>query len=93
MKDNNIPVTTLFWPLKGGSPNAAEYIKAGKIDLVINLHKNFREDELTNDYIIRRTAVDYKVPLITNRQIAMRLAEALSRIDMNQLEIKSWNEY
>ncbi|MBZ0177642.1 MAG: carbamoyl-phosphate synthase (glutamine-hydrolyzing) large subunit [Melioribacteraceae bacterium] len=93
MKDNNIPVTTLFWPLKGGSPNAAEYIKAGKIDLVINLHKNFREDELTNDYIIRRTAVDYKVPLMTNRQIAMRLAEALSRIDMNQLEIKSWNEY
>ncbi len=93
MKDNNIPVTTLFWPLKGGSPNAAEYIKAGKIDLVINLHKNFREDELTNDYIIRRTAVDYKVPLITNRQIAMRLAEALSRIDMSQLEIKSWNEY
>lgn len=93
MKDNNVPVTTLFWPLKGGSPNAVEYIKAGKIDLVINLHKNYREDELTNDYIIRRTAVDFKVPLITNRQIAMRLAEALSRIKIDHLEIKSWNEY
>ena len=29
-----------------------------KIDLVINIPKNYREDELTNDYIIRRRAVD-----------------------------------
>ena len=93
MKSNNIPVETLFWPLKGGNPNAAEYIKAGKIDLVINIPKSFQEEELTNDYIIRRTAVDYKVPLITNRQIAMRLAEALTSIDLEKLEIKSWNDY
>lgn len=93
MKSNNIPVETLAWPLEGKSNNAAEFIKAGKIDLVINIPKNFQEEELTNDYTIRRTAVDYKVPLITNRQIAMRLAEALVETKLEDLEIKSWNEY
>ena len=94
MKSHDIPVETLLWPLKGGSPNAADYLRAGKIDLVINLPKNFQEEELTNDYIIRRTAVDYKIPLITNKQIAMRLAEALTHTDLNEdLQIKSWDEY
>lgn len=93
MESNGIPVETLEWPMNGKSPNAADYIKSGKIDLVINIPKNFQEEELTNDYIIRRTAVDFKVPLITNRQLAMRLAEALSNKNPMQLEIKSWNEY
>lgn len=93
LKTHNIPVEMLHFPLTGGTPNANEFIKSGKIDLVINLPKNFQEEELTNDYIIRRTAVDYKIPLITNRQIAMRLSEALSEIDLENLPIVSWNEY
>jgi carbamoyl-phosphate synthase large subunit len=43
--------------------------------------------------MIRRAAVDYNVPLVTNRQIAQRLAESLSRTDLADLEIKSWSEY
>ena len=93
MKANGMDVETLLWPLKGSEPNAVTYLKAGKIDLVINLPKSFQEEELTNDYMIRRTAVDYKIPLITNRQIAMRLAEALSNKSAKDLEIKSWKEY
>ena len=89
----NIPVDILYWPLKGGTPNAVDFIESGKIDLVINLHKNFQEEELTNDYLIRRAAVDYKVPLITNRQIAMRLAEALTSTKHDELPILSWNDY
>lgn len=93
MEANGIPVETLDWPLNGKSPNAADYIKSGKIDLVINIPKNYQEEELTNDYIIRRTAVDFKIPLITNRQLAMRLAEALVNKNPLQLEAKSWDEY
>lgn len=93
MEANGIPVETLDWPLNGRSPNAIDYIKSGKIDLVINIPKNYQEEELTNDYIIRRTAVDFKIPLITNRQLAMRLAEALVNKDPFQLEAKSWDEY
>lgn len=93
MEANGIPVETLDWPLNGKSPNAADFIKSRKIDLVINIPKNYQEEELTNDYIIRRTAVDFKIPLITNRQLAMRLAEALVNKDPLQLEAKSWDEY
>jgi len=93
MEEHDIPVDTLEWPLSGKSPNAVDFIKARKIDLVINIPKNFQEEELTNDYLIRRTAVDYKVPLITNRQLAMRLAEALSNKNPFCLDIKSWDEY
>lgn len=93
MITNGIPAEILNWPLERKSPNAVDYIKEGKIDLVINIPKNYQEQELTNDYIIRRVAVDHGVPLITNRQIAMRFAEALSRKAVDGLQISSWDEY
>jgi carbamoyl-phosphate synthase large subunit len=37
--------------------------------------------------------VDFGVPLVTNRQLAMRLAEALSRLQLEDLQVKSWREY
>jgi len=93
MATNRIHAEILHWPLEKKEPNAVEFIKKGAIDLVINIPKNYQEQELTNDYIIRRVAVDHGVPLITNRQIAMRFAEAVSRITLSDLEIKSWDEY
>lgn len=93
METNGIPVEMVEWPLNSKHPNAIDLIKSGQVDLVINIPKNYQEEELTNDYIIRRTAVDFKVPLITNRQLAMRLAEALINVDPFRFEIKSWNEY
>jgi len=93
MKNNGIEAEVLYWPLEKRQPNTLDYIREGKIDLVINIPKNYQPEELTNDYMIRRTAVDYKVPLITNRQIAMRLAEALSRTPLDALKIRSWDEY
>ncbi|MCH8005872.1 MAG: carbamoyl-phosphate synthase (glutamine-hydrolyzing) large subunit [Planctomycetes bacterium] len=93
LKDSGIEAETLHWPLDNRKPSAEDAIRSGQIDLVLNIPKNDQEDELTNDYIIRRAAVDYNVPLITDRQIAMRLAEALSRVGLEDLQIKSWGEY
>lgn len=93
MKANKIEVEEVEWPSSGKKPNAVDLIKSSRIDLVINIPKNFQQDELTNDYLVRRTAVDYKVPLITNRQLAMRLAEAIMNKDPLNLEVKSWDEY
>jgi len=93
LTQHHIPNTTLHWPLDKIQPNVIDQLKSGSIGLVVNIPKNYNEDELTNDYIIRRTAVDYAVPLITNRQVAMRLFEALSNISVDELKIKSWDEY
>lgn len=93
MKQYGIETEILNWPLEKKSPNVLEYISNRKIDLVINIPKNYQEEELTNDYIIRRKAVDFGIPLVTNLQLARRFVEALTRKPLPELYIKSWNEY
>ncbi|WKZ71144.1 MAG: carbamoyl-phosphate synthase (glutamine-hydrolyzing) large subunit [Melioribacteraceae bacterium] len=93
MKSNNVEVEKVYWPSQKKKPNVIDLIKAKGIDLVINIPKSFQEEELTNDYLVRRSAVDYKIPLLTNRQLAMRLAEALEKYTPDFLQIKSWDEY
>jgi carbamoyl-phosphate synthase large subunit len=90
---NGIASTLLHWPLEQVAPNVTESLKAKRLDLVINIPKNYQEQELTNDYIIRRQAVEFGIPLITNLQLAQRLVEALARKNLGDLEIKSWREY
>ncbi len=93
LEQHEIPSEVVEWPLDNVSPNAIDFIRDDRPDLVINIPKNDRPDELTNGYMIRRAAVDYNVPLITNRQIAMRYIEALSRMTDGDIETKSWGEY
>jgi carbamoyl-phosphate synthase large subunit len=93
MKENGISSKVLYWPLENKEPNTLSYIANGKIDLVINIPKNIEKEELDNDYLIRRKAVDFNVPLITNLQLAKRFAEAMYRTPMDQLKVKSWDEY
>ena len=64
-----------------------------KFDLVINIPKNYQEAELTNDYLIRRRAVDFGIPLITNIQLAQRFVEAVVQKNVDNLEIRSYSEY
>ena len=64
------------------------------MDLVINVPKSFEKEELTNDYLIRRTAVDFDVSLFTNIQAAVLFVEAISSLDLDKdLHTKTWSEY
>ncbi len=93
MQTNGLDAQVLHWPLERTEPNTLTYIADGKIDLVINIPKNVEKEELDNDYLIRRKAVDFNVPLFTNLQLAKRFAEAISRISVENLRVKSWDEY
>ncbi len=93
LRANDIETTLLHWPLEQETPNILEYLTQRKFDLVVNIPKNYQEEELTNDYMIRRHAVNFGIPLITNIQFAQRFVEALSRKGLDDLEIKSWREY
>ena len=88
-----VPISTVAWPTEESSPNALELIQGGELDLVVNIPKDASEQELENDYRIRRAAVDHGVPLITNIQLAQRLAQALRRKSLDTLDIRSWQEY
>ena len=61
--------------------------------MVVNIPKSLEEEELTNDYLIRRKAVDFNIPLLTNAQITKLFIESISKKKMEELEIKSWDEY
>ena len=89
----DLPSTTVHWPLEKALPNAEALLEERRVDLVINIPKNYQEAELTNDYYIRRKAVDFGIPLITNIQLANRLAEALSRKNLADLTIKPLQAY
>ncbi len=91
--ESGIPVQSVHWPLEGKSPNALELIQKRKVDLVVNIPKDASDEELENDYIIRRSAVDHGIPLVTNIQLAERLANAICEKDLESLEIRSWDEY
>ncbi|MEJ2567395.1 MAG: carbamoyl-phosphate synthase (glutamine-hydrolyzing) large subunit [candidate division WOR-3 bacterium] len=93
MKNHKVKSTVLHWPSENKEPNTLDYISDRKIDMVINIPKNIEKEELDNDYLIRRQAVDFNVPLITDLQVAKRLVEAMQRTSLEDLKIKSWDEY
>ena len=90
---NGTGVTALNWPLESREPNIAGFIKRREVDMIINIPKNNRATELKNDYLIRRLAVDYDIPLFTNVKVAKQFIEALAYRQEHGLEIKAWEEY
>lgn len=68
-------------------------IERGMIDLIINIPRTYNRTELTDGYYIRRTAVDYHVPLINDLQIAKVFINAVCHLTEEDLSIKAWSEY
>jgi carbamoyl-phosphate synthase large subunit len=93
LTSNHVPVQALNWPLESGDPNIAAFIKNRELDMIINIPKNNRETELKNDYLIRRMAVDFDIPLFTNIKVAREFIDALEETREQGLEIKAWEMY
>ena len=90
---NGIPSTLVAWPGEDGAPQALDLLHQKEIDLVVNIPKNLTVGELDNGYKIRRAAIDLNIPLITNSRLASAFISAFCEIDLDTLEIKSWEEY
>ena len=74
-------------------PQAPDLLHRKQIDFVVNIPKNLTSNELTNGYKIRRAAVDLNVPLITNARLASAYIRAFCDLTVDDIEIKSWDEY
>ncbi len=83
----------LHWPEEDKTPNTMDYLRQKKIDLVINIPKDLSKSELDNDYRIRRSAVDFNIPLITNARLASAFIYSFCKIDVEGIGIKAWGEY
>jgi carbamoyl-phosphate synthase large subunit len=76
-----------------GSKNSARVlIETGKVDLVINVPVEFDELGRPDGYLIRRSAVDNSVPLITDLQLARAVIEAVSRRGLAGSRLAAWND-
>jgi carbamoyl-phosphate synthase large subunit len=79
-------------------PNVLTYLLERKIDLVINIPstkeigargRSSRRDE----YLIRRLAVEFNIPIVTTLELSEAVAEALANGSKRTEEVRSLNEY
>jgi carbamoyl-phosphate synthase large subunit len=98
LEENGVKSQYVAWPDETGDEKNNELkvdkmIAQKKFDLIINIPKNLTEKELTNGYKIRRGAIDYNIPLITNARLASAFIKAFCRMSQDEIEIKHWGEY
>ena len=96
LNENGVSAERALWPYEIANedyPSALELIRGHKVDLVINIPKNFTHNELSNGYKMRRASIDFNIPLITNSRLATAYIKALCKVDEDEIGIKSWDEY
>ena len=94
LNDNGIPAIRCYWPSQPDmQPQALQLLHDKAVDLVVNIPKNLTSAELSNGYKIRRAAIDLNIPLLTNARLASTFIRAFSTMPLDDIEIKSWDEY
>ena len=93
LTENNIPSTLVYWPSEEGEPQALTMLHQKQIDLVVNIPRDLSAGELDNGYKIRRAAIDLNIPLITNARLASAFITAFCNLSIDNIRIKSWQEY
>ncbi len=92
--ENGIPSTLVYWPSETEKePQALTLLHEKKIDMVVNIPRDLSAGELDNGYKIRRAAIDLNIPLITNARLASAFINAFCTLSMDDIQIKSWQEY
>ena len=94
LNDNGVPALKVYWPSQADMhPQALELLHNKEVDLVLNIPKNLTSTELSNGYKIRRAAIDLNIPLLTNARLASAFINAFTSLSVDDIEIKSWDEY
>ncbi|MFO7734380.1 MAG: carbamoyl-phosphate synthase (glutamine-hydrolyzing) large subunit [Candidatus Aminicenantes bacterium] len=93
LKANGIPASRLYKVHERKRPNIRDFLAGRKIDFVISIPNPAKRVEFDSDYRMRRMAVDYSVPILTNLQVAELFVQALAAKPVADLKIKHWAEY
>ena len=70
-----------------------DLIDDGRVDLVINIPREYDEQGRPDGYLIRRRAVDAGIPLITDLKLAGAVVEALRSKRPKDLGVVAWGDY
>jgi carbamoyl-phosphate synthase large subunit len=93
LQSRDIPSILLSKLSEPRSPNIREYLENRRLDLVINIPHHYAGREMTDGYQMRRLTIDRGIPLITNVQLAKRLVEAMEKVRVEEVSVKSWREF
>ena len=94
LKENGIPSHRVYWPSETDKqPQALDMMRRREIDLVVNIPRDLTSGELDNGYKIRRAAIDLNIPLLTNARLADAFISAFCSLSIEDIQIKSWQEY
>ncbi len=93
LNENGIPAIRVYWPTEEGEPQLLDMVRSHKIDMVVNIPKNLTAKEISNGYKVRRAAVDLNIPLVTNARLASAFIDAFCELSLDDLSIRSWDEY
>lgn len=93
LTENGVENTRVFWPSEDGQPQALQMLHNKEIDMVVNIPRDLSAGELDNGYKIRRAAIDLNIPLITNARLASAFIHAFCTMTVDDIAIKSWDEY
>jgi carbamoyl-phosphate synthase large subunit len=90
LKDNGVDVE-LILKLHEGRPNVMDAIKNKKIQLIINTPSG--EEARVDGRLLRRSALAYKVPIITTLSGAKAAAAAIRSLQSQPLDVKALQDY
>jgi hypothetical protein len=90
MQAKQIPATLVAYADSPDPNNIKNLIANKEIDLVVNLPTQEATEghpEQKNNFLTRRTAVDFGVPLLTNAQLFKMFVEAIDKHKKGELEV------
>jgi hypothetical protein len=93
LREHGIESTMLYKLHELQEPNVLTYFRDRQIDLAINIVDSNLVKEVDDDYATRRYAIDHNIPLFTKVKQASLFARAIVNKKLENLPIKSWNEY
>ncbi|MDE6309876.1 MAG: carbamoyl phosphate synthase large subunit, partial [Muribaculaceae bacterium] len=94
LNENGIPAIRAYWPSEAEQkPQALDLLHNHVVEMVVNIPKDLTPKELTNGFKVRRAAIDLNVPLLTNARLASAFINAFTTLPLDEIEIKSWDEY
>ena len=90
LRNSGIEVETVY-KVNEGRPHIVDYIKSGKVDLIINTPLG--RESFFDEKAIRRAAINHRVPCITTIPGAAAAVNGIRAIRRESLDVKSIQEY
>lgn len=86
LEKRGVPVTLLSYPTEKGGPvpNVMDKLRSKEIDLVVNIPSH-TSTRLEDNFLMRRTSVDFNIPLLTNMQLFKSFTDACDKHKKGEL--------